>query len=126
MVTPKSKSNASQYNSPMLLIFSPAPEDHSYHLQMEQLERIRLALRDHHVIIAEIFENNCGRIGQTDLSADRCRQFRQHYHVPSGQFKIFLLGGDSVTHLSSEDCISWQELMMRMIETSDFPIPNVL
>lgn len=110
----------------MLLIFSPAADDLNYCLQKDQLDSVKLALLDHHVVIAEIFENNRGHIGQMDLSEDRCRDFRRQFHVPPGQFKVLLLGRDSVTHVSSENCISWQELMMRMGDVSEFQIPAAL
>jgi hypothetical protein len=110
----------------MLLIFAPAPSDRTYRLQMEQLDSIRLALEDQRVIIAEIFENAAGRLGRAELSQERCRDFRRQFNVPPGHFKAILMGRDSVTHLCSNECISWQELMLRMEEVSEFQIPAVL
>lgn len=126
MVMPKQQVDSAHWDSPMLLIFAPAPDDRNYCMQKEQLDSVRLALSDQHVIIAEIFENNSGHVGQVELSADRCREYRRQFHVPPGQFKVLLMGGDSVTHLTSDDCISWQELIVRLRDISDFQIPAVL
>ena len=126
MVTAQKQFEASQWNSPMLLIFSTSPEDRIYRMQREQIDAIGLALEDHHLIIAEIFENDSGHIGPVELTGDRCREFRMQFHVPTGQFKVVLLGRNSVTHLCSNDCISWQELIVRMDEVSEYQIPAVL
>lgn len=126
MVMARKPADSSLWNSPILLVFASAPDDRFYRMQMEQLDSIRLALEDQHVIIAEIFENDSGRMGRTALTEDRCRELRRRFHAPPGQFKVVLLGRNSVTHLCSNECISWQELMLRMEEVSEFQIPSVL
>lgn len=114
MVIPKTRLNGFKWKNPLLFVFSPTPNDRHYQMQMEQLESIQLAVQDCHLMVAEIFERGDGRIGRSDLSVDSCTRFREKFNVHPGQFKVFLVGSDSEVHLVSEDCISWQELMMRV------------
>ena len=120
MVTPKTRLDDYKWKNPLLFVFSPSPEDRLYQMQMEQLDSIQLAMQDCHLMVAEIFERGDGRMGQSDLSIDSCVHFREKFNVHPGQFKVFLLGSDSEVHLVSEDCISWQELMMRVDNVSRF------
>ena len=114
MVVPKTRLDDFKWKNPLLFVFSPSPNHHCYQMQMEQLESIRLAVEDCHLMVAEIFEHGDGHMGRSELSMDSCSQFRKRFNVHPGQFKVFLLGSDSEVHLISEDCISWQELMMRV------------
>lgn len=100
--------------NPLLFVFSPSPDHRFYQMQMEQLDSIRLAVQDSRLMIAEIFEQGDGRIGRSDISNDSCTRFREKFNVHPGQFKVFLVGSNSEVYLVSEDCISWQELMMRV------------
>ncbi len=114
MVVPKTRPDDFTCKNPLLFIFSPNPDDRHYQMQMEQLDSIQLAVEDCHLMIAEIFEKGDGRMGRSDLPTDRCNRFREKFNVHPGQFKVFLVGSDSEVHLVSDDCISWQELMMRV------------
>ncbi len=114
MVVPKTRLNDFNWKAPLLFVFSPSPDHRYYQMQMEQLDSIQLAVQDCRLMIAEIFEQGDGRIGRSDLSNDSCTRFREKFNVHPGQFKVFLVGSDSEVHLVSEDCISWQELMMRV------------
>ena len=114
MVIPKTGLNEFKWKNPLLFVFSPTPDDRHYQMQMEQLDSIQLAVQDCHLMVAEIFERGDGHIGRSGLSMDSCTRFREKFNVHPGQFKVFLVGSDSEVHLVSEDCISWQELMMRV------------
>jgi hypothetical protein len=114
MVVPKTRLTELNSKTPLLFVFSPSPDHRYYQMQMEQLDSIRLAVQDSRLMIAEIFEQGDGHIGRSDLSNDSCTRFREKFNVHPGQFKVFLVGSDSEVHLVSEDCISWQELMMRV------------
>ena len=114
MVIPKTRLEEFKWKNPLLFVFSPTPDDRHYQMQMEQLDSIRLAVQDSHLMIAEIFERGDGHIGPSGLSMDKCTRFREKFNVHPGQFKVFLVGSDSEVHLVSENCISWQELMMRV------------
>lgn len=114
MVVPKTRLNEFASTAPLLFVFSPSPDHRHYQMQMEQLDSIQLAVQDCHLMVAEIFEQGDGRIGRRDLTSDTCERFREKFNIHPGQFKVFLVGRDSEVHLVSEDCISWQELMMRV------------
>lgn len=120
MVVPRTRLEGIQGNNPLLFVFSPSRENQHYQMQMEQLETIRLAVQDCRLLVAEIFEKGDGHIGQSDLSTANCSHFREKFDVQPGQFKVFLLGSDSEVYLISEDCISWQELMMRVDSSNRF------
>ncbi|HOK67100.1 MAG TPA: DUF4174 domain-containing protein [Anaerohalosphaeraceae bacterium] len=114
MVIPRPRLSELKAQPPLLIIFSPTPDHRCYQMQVEQLESIRLAMQDCRLTVAEIFEQGQGRIGQTELPAEGCARFREKFRICPGQFKVFLVGSDSEVHLVSEDCISWQELLMRV------------
>jgi hypothetical protein len=94
-------------------------------MQIEQLENIRLAMQDCRLTVAEIFEQGQGRIGQMELPAEGCERFREKFRICPGQFKVFLVGSDSEVHLVAEDCISWQELLMRVDNAVSPFIPSI-
>ena len=123
MVVPKTRLDEFNCNNPLLFVFSPSPDNRHYQMQMEQLESIRFAVQDSHLMVAEIFEQGDGRMGRADLSVDRCVHFREKFNVHPGQFKVFLLGSDAEVHLVSDDWISWQELMMRVDNVFRFHSP---
>ena len=114
MVVPKTRLSDLKPNTPLLFVFSPSPDDRHYQMQMEQLDSIQLAMQDCHLMVAEIFEQGDGHMGRSELPLDSCTRFRERFNVHQGQFKVFLVGSDSEVHLVSENCISWQELMMRV------------
>lgn len=114
MMIPRPRLSDLKGQAPLLIIFSPSPDHRYYQMQVEQLESIRLAMQDCRLTVAEVFEQGPGRIGKSDLSDDRCARFREKFNIYPGQFKIFLIGNDSEVYLVSDDCISWEELMMRV------------
>lgn len=125
MVVPKPRLSELKAKPPLLIIFSPSPDHRFYQMQVEQLESIHLAMKDCHLTVAEIFEQGYGRLGQTELPAEGCARFREKFHVHPGQFKVFLVGSDSEVHLVSDDCISWQELLMRVDNAAKAFTPSI-
>lgn len=125
MVIPRPRLNELQAQAPLLIIFSPSPDHRYYQMQVEQLESIRLAMQDCRLMVAEVFEQGQGRIGQMDLPAEGCARFREKFQIHPGQFKVFLVGSDSEVHLVSEDCISWQELLMRVNNVARTFTPSI-
>jgi hypothetical protein len=97
-----------------LYVFSPSKEERLYQLQMDTLSDRQLALSDHDVVIAEVFENEDGHIGVDELPCDRCRGLRQQFNIMPGQFKVMLVDKDSAVKLCAESCVSCEEVFMRV------------
>lgn len=98
----------------LLYVFSPSKEERLYQLQMDTLSDRQLALNDHDVVIAEVFENEDGHIGVNELPYDRCRGLRQQFHIMPGQFKVMLVDKDSSVKLCAESCVSCEEVFLRV------------
>ncbi|MDH4202678.1 MAG: DUF4174 domain-containing protein [Phycisphaerae bacterium] len=98
----------------LLYVFSPSKEERLYQLQMDTLSDRQLALNDHDVVIAEVFENEDGHIGVDELPCDRCRGLRQQFHIMPGQFKVMLVDKDSAVKLCAESCVSCEEVFLRV------------
>lgn len=125
MVIPRPRLSELKAQPPLLIIFSPSPDHRAYQMQIEQLESIRLAMQDCRLTVAEIFEQGQGHIGQMELPVEGCDRFRERFHIGPGQFKVFLVGSDSEVHLVAEDCISWQELLMRVDNAANTFMPSI-
>ncbi len=97
-----------------LYVFSPSKEERLYQLQMDTLSDRQLALDDHAVVVAEVFENEDGHIGADELPCERCRKLRQQFHIAPGQFKVMLVDKDSSVKLCAEFCVSCEEVFMRV------------
>lgn len=97
-----------------LYVFSPSKQERLYQLQMDTFADHQLALDDHHVILTEVFEHGQGHMGREKLPNDNCRGLRQEFHVLPGQFKVVLVGKDSLVKLCAESCISTEEVIMRV------------
>jgi hypothetical protein len=97
-----------------LYVFSPSKEERLYQLQMDTLSDRQLALNDHDVVIAEVFENEDGHIGVDELPCERCRGLRQQFHIMPGQFKVMLVNKDSSVKLCAESCVSCEEVFLRV------------
>lgn len=114
MVKDKPKSHDKHPLEKLLYVFSPSKQDRLYQLQMETLADRQIALHDHHVTIAEVFEHEVGHIGIDELPSDGCQGLRQQYHIMPGQFKVVLVGEDSAIKLRAESCVSCEEVIMRV------------
>ena len=97
-----------------LYVFSPSKEERLYQLQMDTLSDRQLALDNHDVIIAEVFEDEDGHIGVDELPCERCRRLRQQFHIMPGQFKVMLVSKDSSVKLCAESCVSCEEVFLRV------------
>jgi hypothetical protein len=98
----------------LLFVFSPTPQDRTFQIQMEQIEGRRTALLGHDVVIAEVFEDRQGQIGSDSLPAEGCDGLRRQYHVPSGRFRVLLIGKDSHIKMVADSCVSFEEVIMRV------------
>jgi len=110
-------SNFDQLKPPdhmLLYVFSPSKEERLYQIQMDTLSDRQLALNDHDVVIAQVFENEDGHIGVDELPSDRCRGLRQQFNIMPGQFKVMLVDKDSAVKLCAESCVSCEEVFMRV------------
>lgn len=101
-------------DSMFLYVFSPSKEERLYQLQMDTLSDRQLAMNDHDVVIAEVFENEDGHIGADELPCDRCRGLRQQFNIMPGQFKVMLVDKDSAVKLCAESCVSCEEVFLRV------------
>ena len=97
-----------------LYVFSPSKEERLYKLQMDTLSDRQLALNDHDVVVAEVFENEDGHIGVDELPCERCRGLRQQFNIMPGQFKVMLVDKDSSVKLCAESCVSCEEVFLRV------------
>ena len=103
----------SSTNSMCLYVFSPSKQDRLYRLQMDTLSERLVTLTDHHVTVAEVFEQEEGHIGDDELPREGCGGLRRQYHVMPGQFKI-VLASESSVKLCAESCVSCEEVIMRI------------
>jgi len=97
-----------------LYVFSPSKEERLYQLQMNTLADHSLALNEHHVTVAEVFENERGQVGNDELPSEGCSGLRQQFHVMPGQFRVVLVVNESSVKLSAESCVSCEEVIMRI------------
>ncbi len=97
-----------------LYVFSPTPQDHTYQLQMEQLQDWEAALLGHDVVVAEIFEDRQGQIGSAKLPPEGCDGLRRQYRIPSGRFRVMLVGKDAHIKMVADTCVSVEEVVMRI------------
>lgn len=98
----------------LLFVFSPTPQDRCFQLQMDQLAARREALMEHDVVVAEVFEDRHGQMGGDELSPDRCDDLRQQFHIPSGRFRVMLVGRDAHIKMVADSCVSCEEVIMRV------------
>ncbi len=98
----------------LLYVFSPSKQDRLYQLQMDTLANRQLALDDHHVVIAEVFEHEGGHVGPEKIRVESSTGLRRDYHISPGQFKVVLVGKDSTVKLCAESCVSCEEVFMRV------------
>ena len=106
--------NDLQTSCSTLFVFSPTPQDRTFQLQMDLLSERRDALRGHEVVVAEVFENQHGQIGDENLPAEGCNGLRRHYHIPSGRFSVMLVGKDDHIKMVADSCVSFEEVVMRV------------
>ena len=97
-----------------LYVFSPSKQERIYQLQMDTLAERQLTLNDHHVVIAEVFENEQGHIGPEEIRIESSSGLRREYHILPGQFKVVLVGKDSAVKMCAESCVSCEEVIMRV------------
>ena len=107
-------SNQVSHNDTLLYVFSPSKKERLYQLQMETLADRQLALNDHHVVVAEVFEHEEGHIGSDEIHIENSSGLRQEFHIMPGQFKVVLVGKDSSVRLRAESCVSCEEVIMRV------------
>jgi hypothetical protein len=81
---------------------------------MDTLSGRQIALNDHHVVIAEVFEHEGGHVGPEEIQTENGYGLRREYHIMPGQFKVVLVGNDSSVKLSAETCVSCEEVIMRV------------
>ena len=98
----------------LLYVFSPSKQERRYQIQMDTLTDRRLALNDHDVVIAEVFEHEQGHVGPDKIRTESSSGLRQEYHISPGQFKVVLVGKDSAVKLCAESCVSCEEVFMRV------------
>jgi hypothetical protein len=98
----------------LLYVFSPSSHERLYQIQMDTLTDRKIALNDHDVVIAEIFEDELGHVGPEEIRVESGTGLRREYHILPGQFKVVLVGKDSAVKLCAESCISCEEVIMRV------------
>ena len=96
-----------------LFVFSPSKHERRYQMQREKLSDRCHTLDEHHVTIAEIFEEEDGHIGEEEVSIYNADQLRRQFHINPGQFKIVLVSDETI-RMCAESCISCEEVIMRV------------
>ena len=109
-----SKSDFPSSENTLLYVFSPSKQERRYQLQMETLADRQIALNDHHVTIAEIFEHEDGHVGPDEIHIESSDGLRREYHILPGQFKVVLVGKDASVKMQAESCISCEEVILRV------------
>ena len=98
----------------LLYVFSPSSQERLYQIQMDTLTDRQIALNDHDVVVAEVFEDELGHVGQDEIRIESCTGLRREYHISPGQFKVVLVGKDSAVKLCAGSCVSCEEVIMRV------------
>ena len=98
----------------LLYVFSPSSHERLYRIQMDTLTDRQIALEDHDVVVAEVFEDERGHIGPDEIRIESSTGLRREYHISPGHFKVVLVGKDSAVKLCAESCISCEEVIMRV------------
>jgi len=96
-----------------LFVFSPTKQERRYQMQREKLSDRFQTLNEHHVTIAEIFEDERGHIGDDEVTTYDSDQLRRQFHITPGQFKVVLVS-DAAVRMCAESCISCEEVIMRV------------
>lgn len=81
---------------------------------MDTLADRQIALNDHHVVIAEVFEHENGHIGHEEIHIESSDGLRREYHILPGQFKVVLVGKDASVKMCADSCVSCEEVIMRV------------
>ena len=98
----------------LLYVFSPSSQERLYQIQMDTLTDRQIALNDHDVVVAEVFENESGHVGSDEIRIENCTGLRREYHISPGQFKVVLVGKDSAVKMCAGSCVSCEEVIMRV------------
>ena len=98
----------------LLYVFSPSKQERRYQIQMDTLTDQQLALNDHDVVVAEVFEHERGHVGPDEIRIESSTGLRREYHISPGQFKVVLVGKDSAVKLCAESYVSCEEVFMRI------------
>jgi hypothetical protein len=98
----------------LLYLFSPSSHERLYQIQMDTLTDRQIALNDHDVVVAEVFEYERGHVGTDEIRVESSTGLRREYHISPGQFKVVLVGKDSAVKLCAESCVSCEEVIMRV------------
>ena len=114
MTKDMSKSDFKGSGDTLLFVFSPSKQERRYQLQMDTLSDRQIALNDHHVVIAEIFEHEDGHIGHEEIHIESSDGLRREYHILPGQFKVVLVGKDASVKMRADSCVSCEEVIMRV------------
>ena len=101
-------------NHTLLYVFSPSRQERLYQIQMDTLTDRQIALNDHDVVVAEVFEHEQGHVGPEKIRIESGTGLRREYHISPGQFKVVLVGKDSAVKLCAESCVSCEEVFMRV------------
>ena len=96
-----------------LFVFSPSKQERRYLMQREKLSDRSHTLDEHHVTIAEIFEQEDGHIGNEEVTTYSAEELRRQFHINPGQFKVVLVS-DSAVRMCAESCVSCEEVIMRV------------
>lgn len=110
----------------LLYVFSPSSQERLYQIQMDTLTDHQIALNDHHVVIAEVFEEELGHVGPDEILVETESGLRKAYHISPGQFKVVLVGKDSTVKLRADSCISCEEVIMRVENEHTFESGSTL
>jgi len=86
-----------------LYVFSSSRQDRVFQMQMEAFSDRKCILDEFDVEIDEILEN------ETDAP-----ELRHELHILPGQFKVVLVGKDAHIKLSTDSCVSCEEVLMRI------------
>ena len=98
----------------LLYVFSPSRKERLYQIQMDTLTDRQIALDDHDVVVAEVFEHEQGHVGPDKIRIESSTGLRREYHISPGQFKVVLVGKDSAVKLCAGSCVSCEEVIMRV------------
>ena len=106
--------NEHQTDCSTLFVFSPSPQDRTFQLQMNQIDELRNVLLGHDVVVAEVFEDRHGQVGSDRLPLEGGDGLRRRYHIPTGSFRVMLVGKDSLIKMVADSCVSFEEVVMRV------------
>lgn len=108
--------NLSRYRNRnrLALVFAPSAKDAQFQKQMELWKNKEAGFADRQLIAFSILESGQSKRGAYDLPSSDARALRKRYNIPSGAFRVLLIGKDGNDAYSSKRPVVLDDLFGRI------------